>query len=93
MELYKIVFKNVQEIINANDPVGLVSGDAPDDEYDAEVSKIVILLRDGTDKISLAVEIGEIFKASFGDVDIQINRSQCRLIAGKLLEIKNRFKW
>jgi hypothetical protein len=31
MQLHRIIFTNVQELVNRHDPVGLVEGGAPDD--------------------------------------------------------------
>ncbi len=92
MELRKIIFKNVQEIINNNDPVGLVDGGAPDDEYDNQVGQIVEALRTESDRVSLANKIESIFKSSFGE-DCLSGKEQYLQISEKLLEMKNRLRW
>lgn len=92
MSLQKIIFKNVQEIIINNDPVGLVDGGAPDDEYDTEIGKIVILLRSETNKKLLSEKVRAVFKETFGD-DISQDKNLYLLISEKLLEVKNRLHW
>lgn len=92
MDLQKIIFQNVQEIINENDPVGLVDGGAPDDEYHTEIGKIVSILREESEREKLAQKVAETFKISFGE-NTEVNNDQCSLIADKLLEVKNRLKW
>lgn len=92
MNLQKIIFKNVQDIINKNDPVGLVCGGAPDDEYHAEIGKIVSILREQSTRDGLAENIRNIFNASFGK-DIQVDNDLYLQIADKLLEVKSRLKW
>jgi hypothetical protein len=67
MELHKIIFKAVQEIINDYDPVGLIEGGAPDDEYHDEVGKIVVLLRKESEREPLAERIEEVFREAFGN--------------------------
>lgn len=92
MDLQKIIFQNVQEIINKNDPVGLVDGGAPDDEYHTEIWRVVSILREQSEREMLAQEVAEIFKVSFGE-NTDVNNDQYLQIADKLLELKNRLKW
>lgn len=92
MELYRLVAKNVQEIINQHDPVGLVAGGAPDDEYDTEIGEIIAILRTETEKNSLADKINSIFKEAFGN-EIEQNKDLYLIIADELLNLKKRLKW
>ena len=92
MDLQKIIFQNVQEIINENDPIGLVNGGAPDDEYHAEIGKIVSVLREESEREKLAQKVAAIFKVSFGE-DVEVNNDLYLQIADKLLELKNRLRW
>lgn len=92
MNKYKIIFKNVEKIINENDPIGLVHGGAPDDEYHTEIGKIVILLKNELNQKELAQKISDIFKNSFGE-EIQTSDQLYFQIANNLLEMKNKLKW
>lgn len=92
MELYKIVFKEVERIINANDPIGLIKGGAPNDEYHAEIGKIVNLLRTESNEKFLADKVQEVFKESFGN-EIKSNKDLYLKISRQLLDLKKRQKW
>lgn len=91
MQVHKIIFEEVQKIVNEYDPIGLVSGGAPKDEYHTEVGKIVALLRDESDTQSLAQKIESIFLESFGDTDH--NKSMYPILSQKLVELKKRLRW
>ncbi len=91
MELHQIVFEAVQEIVNKHDPIGLVSGGAPDDEYHTEIGQIVSLLRNTSNKEILAREIGEIFKKFFGE--IETDEDSYLALSEDLLELKRKLKW
>lgn len=64
---YKEMYKKVQQVINSVDPVGLVSGGAPEDEYDSQVNKIITLLQTDLEIETLTEEIHKIFIGSFGE--------------------------
>ena len=63
MDKYDVLFKGIREIINKYDPINLVSGGAPEDEYDGEVIKIIKLLPENKEK--LRNDIYKIFINSF----------------------------
>jgi hypothetical protein len=92
MNLHKVVFANVRYIVNTYDPVGLVAGGAPDDEYDPEVGRIVTLLRLESDREVLASKIVAIFAQAFG-TDIKPDNNIYQSIAGELLALKKRLGW
>lgn len=92
MELHKIIFKQVEEIINNTDPVGLVDGGSPDDEYHTEIGKIVLLLREEVSEELLADKIQNIFKESFKD-GVNKNRDLYLTISKQLLNLKQRLRW
>ena len=92
MKQYKIVFKEVQKAVNEHDPVGLIEGGAPEDEYYAEIEKLVSLLRTETKGQPLADKIEKIFIESFGS-DINADKNFYLLISQSLLELKERLGW
>jgi len=92
MELHKIFFKGVEEIVNRHDPIGLVEGGAPDDEYHTEVGQIVSLLRSELNRESLADEIQVIFKNSFGG-QIKNEKELFLTLSEELLGLKKRLRW
>ena len=91
MQVHKIIFEEIQKVVNEHDPVGLVSGGAPKDEYHTEIGKIVVLLRNESDKDSLTKKIEDIFLESFGDVEH--NKSVYPILSQKLLDLKKRLRW
>jgi len=66
---YKVEFNRVKNIVNNNDPIGLVSGGAPDDEYDIEIGKIM-LIKDRSDIKQFTNEVEKIFVEYFGENSI-----------------------
>ena len=64
---YKELYKKVQEIVNDVDPVGLIGGGAPQDEYDSQINKILSLLQKDPEISVLTNEIHKIFVESFGE--------------------------
>lgn len=92
MQLHRIIFTNVQELVNRHDPVGLVEGGAPDDEYSAEVGKIVSILRQEVEASSLAEKIHQVFRDSFGD-NIKVEKHLYLILATELLQLKKRLRW
>lgn len=65
---YSAQKKAVKEVVNEIDPIGLIRGGAPLDEYDAEVTQIVVILQRYKDKDVDAVvdRIHLVFKRNFG---------------------------
>jgi hypothetical protein len=64
---YKDTYKKVKEVVKSIDPIGLVSGGAPQDEYNSEINKIVSLLQKSFEVSFLAEEIYKIFVEYFGE--------------------------
>lgn len=91
MQVHKIIFEEVQKIVNEYDPIGLVTGGAPKDEYHTEVGKIVALLRDESDSHPLAKKIEDIFLESFGDTEH--NKSMYPILSERFIELKKRLRW
>lgn len=91
MQVYKIIFEEVQKIINDYDPMGLVSGGAPDDEYHTEIGKIVALLRTEVEANSLAKKVENLFNESFDE--ISADKNLYLIMSQKLLDLKKRLKW
>lgn len=58
--------EKVRKVVNDLDPIKLISGGAPEDEYDGEVGKIIVLTQKEIDVDSLADKIYTIFLESFG---------------------------
>ena len=79
---YNQTFKVVKRIINDWDPIGLLPP-APDDEYEMEIGRIVVLLHKAESANILAVEIGSIFNQSF---DLNITIEKCLPVAEKIWE-------
>ena len=63
---YKMLFEKIREIVNDKDPMNLMGG-APMDEYDNEVTRILVQLKNTSDEKILSNEIYDIFLKSFGN--------------------------
>ncbi|MEZ4103835.1 MAG: hypothetical protein R3B60_00955 [Candidatus Paceibacterota bacterium] len=92
MNLYKIVFKNIHEIVNELDPVNLIGGGAPGDEYYDEVIKIVSLLKEDNEKVIFTEKLTGIFIESFG-CNTEFKNDIFLLLSDRVLELKERLKW
>lgn len=68
---YKNLFVEVRLIVNEHDPIGLIAGDAPKDEYDDEIASIMPLLNKGLSLEDLSMQIALIFSKQFGDGKVQ----------------------
>lgn len=65
-ERYKRLLSLVREVVNKHDPAGImISPDAPEDEYDQEVARILPLLTRNLSQHELSREIDAIFSAQF----------------------------
>lgn len=62
----KKMYNKIKSIINAADPVDLISGGAPDDEYEAEVVKTLELFQANECKEISGADIHKIFIQMFG---------------------------
>lgn len=63
---YEMTYEKVKSVINKFDPIGLISGGAPEDEYDSQIKKIVSLIQKNAETDNLTEEIYNIFTQSFG---------------------------
>lgn len=64
-EKYETAYSELKEIINRYDVMNLISGGAPSDEYDQEISKILPILKNNDSKEIIHVKVIEIFSKSF----------------------------
>lgn len=62
---YKLVFKIVREVIAEWDPYGLLSSEAPKDEFDAEVAKLMTRIPEMKSGEDTALVISEVFSRAF----------------------------
>lgn len=92
MNKTKIIIENIRDIINANDPVGLVGGGAPDDEYEREVMAIMSMLQIKTDSDVIRNCIERIFNDSFGP-SAKIDVEQINKITNELVALKERLQF
>lgn len=67
---YKKTFASVREIVNDVDPSYLISGGAPEDEYDSEVGKIMIIMSKQMSLDEKAKQIYTLFKENLGETDL-----------------------
>jgi hypothetical protein len=73
----------VNKILIDIDPVGLIQGGAPDDEYKAEAGQIMSILQSPYTVDSLTEGIHKLFTKAFGESTI-INKDKFREIAEEL---------
>ena len=92
MRLYKIVFDGVSEIVNSHDPVGLIAGGAPLNEYHDSVNHIVELLRDSTNEGVLKSNIQAVFEEKFGSSLAMCNPNYTEM-AADLLDYARKVNW
>lgn len=74
----------VKRIIDEWDPIDLLSH-APDDEYHSEIAEIGELLNLSKDFSELAEGIYQVFSNSFGKDVFCKSRSECAMIAQKII--------
>jgi len=75
----------VKMVIDEWDPINLLSH-APNDEYYLEIKEIEKLLRTTNNYTDLAEGIYEIFINFFGESSFKKDKSECILIARKILK-------
>lgn len=92
MNKTKVIIENIRDIINTNDPVGLVYGGAPDDEYDREVMAIMSLLQTQTDGETIRNSVEKIFTDTFGS-SAEIDIKQINTLTSELVALKERLKF
>ncbi len=76
----------IKQIVDKYDPIGLLAGGAPEDEYTSEISDILIILDNQFQKDQSAVKIIELFEKSFGE-DV-INYRSIKLMIDEIISIK-----
>lgn len=79
----------IKEIINLWDPMDLLNH-APNDEYNSEIEEIECLLNSSKDISELAEGIYQVFVKSFGENNFCMSRSECAVIAKKIITEKSR---
>jgi len=72
----------IRDIVNKYDPIGLLAGGAPEDEYEQEVVRIANILRYSED--DLTEKIYQVFAKQFSE-EIVGDISNYRAIADELL--------
>ncbi len=92
MNKTKVIIENIRDIVNANDPVGLIDGGAPDDEYDREVMAIMSLLQTENDGEIIRNNVEKVFTDTFGS-SAEIDIEQINTIASELVALKERLKF
>lgn len=84
---YKNHHKLLSRIINSVDPIGLMAGGAPEDEYCNEVSKILAVIQNVNDEKDITDKIYEVFLNSFGQ-EVAGGKKPYSKIAKKIIEFK-----
>lgn len=79
---FKIAFDKIKQIVIDNDPVGLIDGGAPHDEYDDEIFQVVKLISKDFNLDELSNNIYQIFNNHFVGL---VNLDKCRKTAELLL--------
>lgn len=77
---YKELFEKVTSIVNDVDPMGLVGGGAPPDEYSGEVSKVLVELQKTSSEDDLCKRLKGIF--------VDLNDETYQVLAKKLILLK-----
>ncbi len=80
---YLAEFKRLREIVNRIDPAGLVSGGAPFDEYDQEISELLVKTKNIFDQKKIQEIIKKVFIDALGNDSI-INKNFDKEIAKEL---------
>lgn len=71
---YKSKLKTLTDIVNSEDPVGLIELGSPSDEYSSEIARILSLVTNNKNS-DLLQGVYDIFQKSFGpDTYIDINK-------------------
>jgi hypothetical protein len=63
---YDLAFSLVRESLAQWDPLNLIGGGAPADEWDDEVARIVARLRDARTPDQVGAAVAEVFSAALG---------------------------
>ena len=85
---YKHYFNLIAKVINSADPIGLIAGGAPPDEYNSEINKILIVVQNENNKKNISEKIYHIFCDSF-DKKLAGEISDYEKIAEKIVDLKS----
>lgn len=80
---FKIIFNKIKQIVIENDPVGLIDGGAPHDEYDDQIFQLIKLIGKVEVLEELASNVYKIFDKEFEEM---VKIDQCRRIAELILQ-------
>lgn len=79
---------HIKKIIDCWDPMDLLIH-APNDEYHSEIEEIELLLNSSNNISALAEGIYQVFLKSFGKDTFCKSRSECAVIAQKIISAKS----
>ena len=79
----------LKNIIVKNDPVGLIDGGAPRDEYDRYIISILSFIESKKNKIDLGEYIYQVFEKAFGDM---VDKKVCFKVAKLFLDRNKHYK-
>lgn len=85
---YNRLYSAVREIVNKEDPIGLIEMEAPSDEYDPEINAVLRKLRPSESVESLQAMIHAVFVEWFG-ADVAGGRERYRSIAEQIKALKD----
>lgn len=77
------IFQTIKKIINEWDPYNLISGGAPDNEFESEIIEIIFKIKGKNDIKDIAYIISDIFINSFDKHDL-FSVENCMDIANKI---------
>lgn len=89
---YTITYLELRSIINKHDPIGLLSGGAPEDEYDPEVKTIIVQLTEGQSEQQILDLIYKEFLRWFGKESIIGPKEAYKSIAFDIYNWKHKEK-
>ena len=92
MKKIKLIIENVRDIINESDPIGLVDGGAPDDEYASEIMSVVSMLQHKNKKEEIRDGIIKIFNDSFGS-GVELDEEKIDQITDRLIELEKKLNF
>lgn len=78
----------IKVIIDCWDPMDLLSH-SPSDEYHSEITEIEDLINSSKDITELTEGIYQVFVRSFGENNFCKSRSECAVIARKIISAQN----
>jgi hypothetical protein len=88
-ERYDNAFSATRDVVNKHDPIGLIEGGAPTDEYEPEVNDLVRMVL-GVDPIDDAA-VDEVWVRWFGDSYTMSGSAALRALSDDLRALQDRF--